>query len=416
MKNPGLERFPLGFWGTLDANLAPADQPAEWAEMGMTLTMGHCYNHGETDKAHFTAMLDSAQQHGVRIILCDKRAGARELRTLGEDGYRRQLQEVIDDWGTHPAIWGVHLGDEPDAADYELFVKAIRMLREMAPQWEPYANLLPWFPHMEEHVNAADWPSYLDGFVRDSGIRFLSYDCYTQMRSDPEALPIYFRNLKLYGDAARRNNIPFWTILLSVPHFQYRDPSLDDIRWQFNTALACGAKGISWFFIYCQQIWNSNYRNAPVNQVGRKTQGYYNISDVQNIFWHTLGPVMNRLALQKVYHIGQAYGGFELFCGDEEVALTGGPQKMIMSYFSDEDDPTWKYILLVNNSCTENVNYTLTLRGADVQAEQLTHNDIWRPMCGALHDDGEVIRTQDTLQLPHWYAPGQAILYRYRRP
>ena len=110
MKNPGLERFPLGFWGTLDANLAPADQPAEWAEMGMTLTMGHCYNHGETDKAHFTAMLDSAQQHGVRIILCDKRAGARELRTLGEEGYRRQLQEVIDDWGTHPAGDGPAMG------------------------------------------------------------------------------------------------------------------------------------------------------------------------------------------------------------------------------------------------------------------------------------------------------------------
>ena len=41
MKNPGLDRFPLGFWSTLDAKDSAADAPKEWAEMGMTLTMGH---------------------------------------------------------------------------------------------------------------------------------------------------------------------------------------------------------------------------------------------------------------------------------------------------------------------------------------------------------------------------------------
>lgn len=415
MKNPNLTRFPLGFWTTLRAEQAPADHPKEWAEMGFSLTMGHQYAPGKTDPAHFKALLDCAYHHGVRIILCDDRAQARTMATLGEDGYTRQLQAVVDEWGSHPAIWGVHLGDEPDAKDYPLFIKAIHLLRQLAPQWEPYANLLPWFPDTEKAVQTNDWGAYLDGFIRDSGMKFLSYDCYTQMRSDPEALPIYFRNLKVYGDAARRNDVPFWTILLSVPHFAYREPSLDDYRWQFNTALASGAKGISWFFLYQQNIWHSNYRSAPVNQLGRKTHGYYDISEVQNIFWRTLGPVMDHLRLLRVYHIGQAYGGFELFCGDQEVACLGGPNKMIMSYFEDEDDPTWRYLLLVNNSQTESVNHTLALRGADVVAEQLTYDGEWRPMEGFLHDDGQVERTADGLRCPHWYAPGQAILYRYHR-
>lgn len=415
MKNPNLERFPLGFWATLDAGKAPATQPEEWAEMGMSLTMGHQYIHGQTDRAHFAKMLDCALENGLRIILCDSRADAHNIKKLGEEGFARLLQAVVDDWGSHPAVWGVHLGDEPGAEDYSDFILAIRTLRRLAPQLQPYANLLPWFPGAEERAGADNWPDYLDRFVRDSGMAFLSYDCYSQMRSDPEALPVYFRNLKLYGDAARRNDIPFWTILLCVPHFTYRNPSLDDYRWQFNTALASGARGISWFYLYQQDIWYCNYRNAPVNQLGRKTQGYYDISDVQNIFRRTLGPVMERLQLTKVYHIGQAYGGFELFGGDDEVEYGDDSKKMIMSYFRDEADPSWRYIMLVNNSFQEDVHYTLRLRGRDVRAQELVRDDIWRPMEGSLHDDGVVERTETGLRLPHWYAPGQAVLYRYRR-
>jgi hypothetical protein len=245
-------------------------------------------------------------------------------------------------------------------------------------------------------------------------MRYISYDCYTQMNRTPEGTNLYFRNLKLYGDAAQRNNVPFWTILLCVPHFKYQDPTLDDIRWQFNTALACGAKGISWFYLYQQTIWYSNYRNAPINQLGRKTQKYYDISDVQNIFLRTLAPYMNKLQPEKVYHLGQAYGGFELFTGDEEVELTPGCDPMIMSYFSNPEDD-WKYILVVNNDTRNDVNFTLKLRGKIAEAQELVYDEQWRNMSGLLFDDGEVACTETALELPHWYAPGQAILYRYRR-
>ncbi len=236
----------------------------------MSLTMGCSYVHGKTDPASFAAILDQAHKNGVQIILCDERTLAYRLKNISEDDFIADLKAVVADWGSHPAIWGVHMGDEPSAEYYPYFIRALHLIREIAPQWEPYANLHPWIPGVEERITRDSWPDYLDGFIRDSGMKYISYDCYFQMRSDPLAWPIYFRNLKLYGDAARRNNIPFWTILLSVPHFAYRDPSLDDIRWQMNTALACGAKGISWFYLYQQDIWHSNYRNTPVNQLGRK--------------------------------------------------------------------------------------------------------------------------------------------------
>lgn len=410
MNDLGLDVFPLGFWATQNADRAPAQQPAEWAEMGMSLTMGHGYAPGQSDKKHFGDLLENAEKNHVKIILCDERAQARTLRKLGADGYRKQLQAMAEDWKGFPAIWGVHLGDEPNKQDYPLFIEAIQMLRTVAPQWEPYVNLLPWQPGLEKVIGCDDWGAYLDRFVQDSGMRYLSYDNYTQMRPDAQAWPIYFRNLRLYGEAAQRSHIPFWTILLCVPHFTYRQPTLDDLRWQFNTALACGAGGISWFFLYCQDLWISNYRNAPVNQVGRKTETYYYISDIQNIFLRTLGPVLPHLTLEKVWHIGQAYGGFPLFEGDEEIVWRPGDAHMILSYFTGDDG--MRYYMVVNNSCTESVHFSLEMRGAEPKAELLLHDGIWQPMQGFLPDDGPVEKTDCGLSMPHWYAPGQASLYR----
>ena len=87
---------------------------------------------------------------------------------------------------------------------------------------------------------------------------------------------------------------------------------------------------------------------------------------------------------------------------------------MIMSYFSNPEDD-WKYILMVNNHTRNDVNFTLKLRGEIAEAQELVRDGQWRDMSGLLFDDGEVNRTATALELPHWYAPGQAILYRYRR-
>ncbi len=124
--------------------------------------------------------------------------------------------------------------------------------------------------------------------------------------------------------------------------------------------------------------------------------------------------MLDRLELKKVQFIGQTFGGFELFCGDEEAEFRSGDHNMILSYFTSPDDD-WSYVMLVNNSCTENAHHTLALRGPIAEAQELICDGYWRDMSGPLPDDGIVIRTQTAMELPHWYAPGQAVLYRYRR-
>ena len=405
------KKYPLGFWATMNAqNAAPTD-PDDWAAMGMSLTLGHLYADGATDKAVFRAMLDRAYQNGVQIILSDNRAQAGILMAKGEEAYRRNIRAILADWGDHPAVWGVAIGDEPHKEQYPAFLCAIRMWRQEKPEWMPYANQLPFFPGTEWAVGEETWGAYLDKFLRETDLPYLSYDCYTQMNPYPDSWDIYFTNLKTYGDAAKRANKEFWTILLSVPHFKYRDPSLDDIRWQFHTALACGAKGISWFYLYQQELWISNYRNAPINQLGRKTEKYQYISDVQNIFRRTLDTTLYPLTLADVYFTGHTFGGFPLLT-DNDMLASNNDSDMILSLWDDPNDKTYRYLLAVNNSCTESVNYTVKLKADEI--DELLTEGHWRSMNGLLWDDGQVERTETVTSLPHWYAPGQAVLYRFK--
>lgn len=416
MKNPNIERYPLGFWSMIDGGIAPVNHPDEWKELGMTLTLGNIYYPDKTDKEHFRKQLDCAYKNGIKVILSDHRAAARRLHEVDEAGYRKLLQSVLDDWGDHPAVWGLHIGDEPEINDYDVFVKAINIFKEMAPQWEPYANLIPWYAGVEKRLGIESYPEYVKKFITDTGMHFISYDCYAQMNPGKSGWETYYKNLKIYSDVSHELGVPFWTILLSIPHFNYRNPSLDDYRWQFNTALASGALGLSWYFIYQQQCWSCNYRNAPVNQLGRKTQGFYDIMDIQNIFWRTIGPKIEKMTLKKVSHVGTAYGGFEKFCGDDEVApLPDDAPDMIISQFEPDVPDGWKYIMVVNNSCENNVNFSLPLRGNKIEADELLYDDNWRHIAASLHDDGVVKDENGVYSMPHWYAPGQAVFYRYKR-
>ncbi len=413
MNKFAFDKFPMGFWSTVHATAENAGDPAEWAEMGMTLTMGYSYRDGVTDKADYRAMLDCARQNGVQIILCDSRIEYGNLRRNGLEQYKADVAAAYKDWGDHPAVWGAHIGDEPQKAEYPYFVQAIRALKEIAPTWQPYGNLLPWCSG--DVVGFDNWDLFLDDYLEKSGIGMLSYDCYTQLSDGPDDIPYYFNNLLRYGKAAKRHRVPFFTCLLCVPHFKYRQPTIDDIRWQLNTAVAFGAKGINWFFLHQQEIWNSNYRQAPINQLGRKTQLYDDIWDVQNIFRRTIEPYMLKLNLEAVYHVGKAYGVVPPFEGDEEIGKPEGDHPMVMSYFSDPADAAARYVLLVNNSQTESVQYPLTIKGKPVKVEILRSDENWINAYHDAHDNGGIVQTEDGLTIPRWMAPGQAILIRYWR-
>jgi len=83
-------------------------------------------------------------------------------------------------------------------------------------------------------------------------IEILSYDYYDHMVPNDKRYNekyTYYEMLREYCTAAKKHKRPFWVSQASVV-VQGTDRVLEkDFRWQLNTALAHGAKGVQWFFL-----------------------------------------------------------------------------------------------------------------------------------------------------------------------
>lgn len=401
-----MNTFPIGFWNY--ASIVHLDESCvqDWGDAGMTLAMSPEFN---PEPAHVQSMhriLDAAQERGIRVILCYSQTYWHALTERGEEAYRQGMQEAIREFGAHPAVFGFHVGDEPDSHQFPDACRAMRIQKELAPNLIPFCNLLPWHQGCEPRVGYESWAAYLDAYVAQARPDLLCYDCYSQMNPGTEGWDMYFRNLREYQEAGQRHGRPFWTTLLSVGHFRYRCPTEDDFRWQVNTAVAHGAQGLLWFFFYMRQP-HDNYRLAPIDEHWERTETFERLSRVNRTFlkWHA--PVVRPLTLQRVQHVGQAWGGIPAFDGGGFVSrarsVHGTP--LIVSEFTDRDGH--EYAMVVNNSQTESTQAELWFRGRHPQAYRVEWTAKEARVTPAAGQSGE-----DYVLVRPWLAPGQMELYR----
>ncbi len=226
----GLASYPIGFWSY--TNLAEhgqhMDEAAveEWADAGFTVPQSPDFDPTDpAQKAHILRLLDWSQKRGMKLILCDPRGYSKSENGKVPSSYADGIRAAVRDFGSHPALFGFHVGDEPDKSAKDAFAESYRIQKQIAPNLHPFANLLPYWPGAEAHVGAPSWPAYLDQYSKSSNADLLSYDCYMQMNPGTAGQQGYYQNLRLYRDAALRNGIPFWNTILSVGHFRYRVPA-----------------------------------------------------------------------------------------------------------------------------------------------------------------------------------------------
>ncbi len=412
----GLSAYPIGFWSytSLAEHGEHMDEAAveEWADVGFTVPQSPEFDPADpAQKAHIMRLLDWSQKRGMKLILCDPRGYSKSEGGKVSATYADGIRAAVRDFGSHPALFGFHVGDEPDKSAKDAFAESYRIQKEIAPQLHPFANLLPYWPGAEAHVGAPSWPAYLDEYSKKSTADLLSYDCYMQLNPGTAGQQGYYQNLRLYRDAALRNGIPFWNTILSVGHFRYRVPSLDDIRWQFNTTLAYGAHGVMWFFYYMRQP-HENYRRAPIDEFWHRTQTYDDLQLVQRSFHRHYGALFTRLASTRVTFYPEAFGGGEVFTPDSLVSRVlpdrdGHP--ILLGEFTDLEGR--RYVMLVNNSITESINVGLTFPGDDVKVFSWNWHgqEVEGPAFSAT---GHPVRDEHGLTIRHWLAPGEEAVYR----
>ena len=420
----GLGRYPIGFWaGRL--NLAEHGrhineaEVESWADAGFTVPRSPSYNPKDAkQKAHILRLLDWAHARRMKLILWDPRCHATlalaDRQELIPSSYADGMRAAVKDFGAHPATFGFFVCDEPNAENKDASFACHRVQKEIAPHLHPLLNLMPYFPGSEVRTTGgATWPNYLDEYVKKSNADLISYDCYAQMKPGQEGWNNYYENLRVYREASLRNGVPFWNTVLSVGHFDYRCPNLDDIRWHFNTTLASGAHGLIWYFYYmCQP--RCNYRLSPVDEHWDRTETYYNIRRVQKSFHRLYGDLFTRIVSTRVTFYPEPFGGGKKFSPNgivSRVSTTPANHPILLGEFADIQGR--RYLMVVNNSMPDSVRVCITCPGQDVRIFSGNWSGAERE--GPAYSSAHCwMRTRDKngLTEPHWLAPGQEAMYR----
>ena len=362
------KRFPIGFWNYYPPGFKFCEKEIlRWSACGITLTISPHFNPNKTDKEHFIKMLDFCHEQGIQLIIHDERAS---LRTYQEnkENYRAIFQGALDDFGSHPAVVGFMIGDEPFGDTIIPCAEICAIQREMAPNLMPYINFLPYYclNKSNSFTQFKTFEQWIDDFARDSKVPALSYDCYVQMNPETKYIQEFYDNLYNFSQASKRNDKFLFNIALSVGHFRYRVPNEDELRWQFNASIVNGVNGMIWFTFYTP-VRSNNYRGGPIDEFGDETETYRALSRIHKKFHRDYADIVNNSRHIKTFSCGNDYGVYPSVTAIEsEVAELGlcefvsaNKTNGLLGVFEDGNGE--KFVMLFNNDYGQSDLFKITV-------------------------------------------------------
>src|SRR6266567_3560647 len=211
-----------------------------WDYVDKPMILQSMHDAGITSVAFVPAkMLDVCGQLHLNCILFDERLSG-DLWSKPFDGerFRRNLAAVVKEQKISGALYGYHVKDEPPESDFPELAKATAAIKAFAPGKWPYINLFP--------GEGKSYDDYLEHFVEIVHPTALSYDRYSVIGDigSGDFDPKFWMNLAQVRTVALRHQLPFWNIVLTSPHWRYRDLTPADIRLQVWGSLAYGVAGI----------------------------------------------------------------------------------------------------------------------------------------------------------------------------
>ncbi len=402
--------FPISFWNYRRFETLGVESVKDWADLGMTLPQSPVYIPDMHDKNKFIELLDACAERGMKVIVNDVRACATNASDDPE-GYEKKFTEAYEDFGKHPATYGFYVGDEPvsDKAVADC-ITAHKIQIKVAPNLIPHLNFLP-YHFQKDLTDGLPFTEWVKKFKNASELRMLSYDCYNQMSPGEDGVHLYYESLRNFIDAAKAANVLPWTTLLSVGHYDYRCPKEDDFRWQLSTAVASGMKGVLWFFVYATTL--ANYRVSPIDEFDERSETFEWLSRVNRIFQCEFGEFFATAEHKATYHIGRAFGGYELFNSDVsdlildidcEHGLDG-----VAGFFEKDGQ---KFIALVNNSFTKSGKFRVHVSRDIKVFQRLNWGGEW---CNLKDQSWDACYYENENEIVggDWLAPGQMKVYRY---
>lgn len=338
--------MPIGYKNELEA-------VAEWRDAGITTPMTFEFNPEKHNKEEMLRLLDACEQAGMKAIVCDARTRFQRLKNLGEKAFKEGVLQAMADFGSHPAVFGFHVGDEPDKNSWEIAISAFRTVAAAAPHLTHFINMFPAWeePNFREMlgVDPEHYADILIDFVKRSDAKIISFDSYGQCAylNKEYYQGVHIKNFKIFGEVARVTKARLFVSLLSVGHWGYRVPTKDDIRWQIYTAVAHGVSGIHWFSFYQGRL-DGNYRENPIDLFGNRTQTFNDISYENRVFMQYFAKELSGCTFLDVSYFGRPQGGYPVFHTDEvlrEISVVVNETSVAVTRWKDgEGNPVYTFV------------------------------------------------------------------------
>jgi hypothetical protein len=250
-----------------------------------------------TGIADVRSTLDNAHKAGVKLFLCSE-----ELKTDTE----KAVKTVMN----HPALSGYVLDDEPPTDRFKELSEVVRKIQAVDSRHYCYINLLPNYATFhqlgmddKELYGALSYREYLEVFVREVPVTFLSFDHYPVIEENgvSRLRAQWYANLENIRTVSQKHGLPFWAYTLSVAHRIYPTPTVAELRLQTYSNLAYGAQALQYF------TYNSagyeDYHHSPVSY-GKRTEVYDRVKLV-NQEVKALSGVFYRSKVLGVWHSGK---------------------------------------------------------------------------------------------------------------
>ncbi len=208
-----------------------------------------------------------------------------------------KIEKRLEEYRHYPAFCGIHVVDEPSIEGYRPcgnrdicnYAEQVDMLQKLGIRC--FAAMLPLYGLYEVEGMQELYHNYLEEYCRVFNPEVLIYDHYPFTDAGATRLDIYFWNMSVVREHAKKHNLPFgvciqaggqWNDHLghfdSVPYY----PNQGQFEWNVNTCLAMGAKQLEYFpliqpyhFAWAETKPFDFERNGLISLDGRKTQWYY---------------------------------------------------------------------------------------------------------------------------------------------
>lgn len=351
------EEFPIGYWCGPPAAYNTLESWQTIKDCNFTWAMGAGYN-TEGNKA----MLDYCGQIGLKAMVIDSRV---DWQMVYGEPWQDVIAQIVQEYGSHPALYGYFLRDEPNYMLFDGLGKISQELQKRDPRHLPYINLFPTYATPEQ-LGTPNFAEHLDKYLSIVKPAVISWDHYT-LRVGGDS-PDYFENLGLIRDASLRSGAPGWNIIQAMSYDpSIRQPTDAEMRWQVYTSLAYGIKGIM-YFVY----WS--YTDEPqfvgiVDAQGKPAR-LYPIVQKLNAEMKALGKVLLGLTSTGVYHTGPTPQGATRLGTDSLIAL---PQEvpLVIGFFNQTAGDA-RYAMVVNSSYSEPVDFAASLRPSVTGLTEIT--------------------------------------------